>query len=235
MLNKKKKRKLLLTIILSIIASCIVLSLFFILPQSLDVSNYRSTNDFIIEYSEGFSGVNIDFRMSHRIENSFDTLFIFQTISSADIEEIGITEVTYDIFRDEDLIWVHSLDFTDPLTYGYNSFVLQNIGLNNNISCRGTINAQFNVVGIIQEETFDFILNIIMPINPYEIRNTHLLNSIWIYSGLGIGLLVLIGLIYRTANTWRREVKYSDEEIKKDRDYFDYISYKVKESKKNSS
>ncbi|MFX1570966.1 MAG: hypothetical protein ACFFCV_21715 [Promethearchaeota archaeon] len=235
MLDKKKKRKLLLKLLLSIFASGIVLSLFFILPHYLDVSNYRSTNDLIIEHNEGFSGVNIDFRMSHRIGNSFDTLLIYQTISSADIEEIGITDITYDIYRDEDLIWIDDLDFSEPMMYVDRSLILQNIGLYNNITCIGTIKAQFNVEGTSQEETFDFVLSIFMPVNPHEIRSTYLLNSIWIYTGLGFGLLVLIGLIYRTTNEWRREIKYSDEEIKKDRDYFDYISYKVKENKKKST
>ncbi len=229
------KKKLSLKIIILIISTGIVLSLFFILPNYFDVSNYRTTNDFTIEYSEGFSGVNVDFRMSHRIGDSFDTLLIYQTISSADIEQIGIIDMIYDVYRDEDLIYFNDLDFTEPRIYGYNSFIFPNIDQYNNISCSGTIRAQFNVSGIIQEETFNFVVSIIMPVEPIEIRNQYLLNSILIYTGLSFGLLILIGLIYRNITTWKHEIRYTDEEIKKDKEFFDYLSSKAKQGKKNSS
>ena len=73
-----------------------------------------------------------------------------------------------------------------------------------------------------------------MPVNPLEIRHTYLIISIWVYTGLGFGLLVLILLIYRTVNNWKHESRYTVEEIKKNQEYFEYISSKVKESKKKT-
>ena len=74
-----------------------------------------------------------------------------------------------------------------------------------------------------------------MPVNPLEIRYSHLQNSIWVGFGLGIVQLVLIGLIFRTILTWKREATYSEEEKKKDQEFFSYIGDKVKELKKESS
>ena len=173
--------------------------------------------------------------MSHRIDDSFDSALIFQTISSEDIEEIGITEVSYDIYRDDQRVWYHALNFPEPFTYGIDSFIINDINLHDEISCIGTIDAQFNVEGIVQNETINFIISIIMPVNPLEIRYSHLQNSIWVGFGLGIVQLVLIGLIFRTILTWKREATYSEEAKEKDQEYFNYIGDKVKELKKESS
>ena len=235
MLAKRRKRKLFLIILVLCIASGFILYFLVNLSSFFDVSHYRTVNDFTIDYSQEYGGTNVDFQMSYSNYAIFDSILIFQTISSEDIEEIGITEVSYEIYRDEELIWYNDLNFPEPFIYRIDSFIIDNIRIHNNISCIGTINAQFNVGGIVQNETINFILSIIMPVNPYEIRYSHLQNSLWAGFGLGILQLVLIGLIFRTILTWKREATYSEEAKEKDQEYFNYIGNKVKELRKEAS
>jgi len=235
MLTKKRKRQLSLRIIVLYIALGFVLFFLFNFSSFMDVSNYRIVDNFTVDYIQGFGGANVDFRISYRSQASFDSTIILQTISSEDIEEIGITEFSYDVFRDEDHIRYNEWNFATPATYRFDSFTINDISIHNEISCIGTIEAQFSVEGIVRNETITFELSIIIPVNPYEIRSTHLYNSIWVAFGLGAGLLILLGLIARTVLTWKREATYSEKAKKRDQEFFDYIGDKLKEIKKESS
>lgn len=212
------------------------LSLYFFvnLYRIFDVSNYRKDGDYIINYSQGFGGVSVEFRMSHSNLNSFNSRIIFDTISSEDIEVIGIIKVDYDIYRDEQHIYFNELDFTEPILNGHDFFVVVGVDLHDNVSCVGTIDMKFDVEGIMQNETINFLLSIVMPVNPVEIRNTHLMNLIWGEFGLGVVIVVLLGSIIRTIWMWRSDSKYSEEEQKKDREFFDYIGNKLNSQRKES-
>ena len=123
------------------------------------------------------------------------------------------------------------MNFPEPFTYRIDSFIINNINLHDEISCIGTIDVQFNVEGIVQNETINFTLSIKMPVNPYEIRYSHLQNSLWAGFGLVVVQLVLIGLIFRTILTWKREATFSEEAKEKGKEYFNYIGDRLKELK----
>ena len=234
-LTKKRKRRLSLILIIFIIALGVNLYFFINLFRIFDVTHYRTNDDFTIDYGQEFGGINVDFRMTHSRFVQFDSILIFQTISSGDVEEIGITRVSFDIYRGNQLIWYNDLDFTEPVKYDYDSFILNGIHRHDNISCIGVIDAKFNVEGIVQNETINFLLNIIMPINPLEIRDIYFWNLIWIEYGLGVLLLVFIGLIFKTIQTIRREASYTEEEKKRDEEFWDYIDDKLEQFKKKDS
>jgi len=232
MLTKNRKRRLTITLIALSIALGTSFYFFINLFWIYDVSHYRTVNDFTIDYSEGYGGVQVAFRISYRNYAYFNSLLIFETISSQDVEEIGITRVSYDIFRDNQFLRDNILDFPEPIMEGIDSFIISGIGLHDNISCIGYIDAQFNVSGIVQYERIDFILSIIMPVNPLEIRQVHLMNLIWAEYGLGILIVVLLIFFFRIIQIWRREATYTPEEKKKDREFFEYIGDKLEEFKK---
>ena len=234
-LTKKRKRRLSLVLIALLVALGFNLFFFINLFTIFDVTRYRSNDDFTISYNQGFGGIEVDFRMTHSRFAQFDSILIFQTISSEDIEEIGITEVSYDIYTGNRIIWYQDLDFTEPVKYDYDSFILNGIHKHDNISCIGTINAKFNVEGIVQNETINFVLSIIMPVNPLEIRDIYFFNLIWIEYGLGILLIVLIGFITKIIQTWRREATYTEVEKKRDEEFWEYIDEKLEKFKKDSS
>ena len=156
-------------------------------------------------------------------------------MSSENVEEIGITEVSFDVYRNNQRIWDRDLDFTDPVKYDYDSFVINGIHLHDNISCIGAIKAKFNVEGIVQNETINFVLSIIMPVNPLEIRDVYLWRLIWVEYGLGVLLIVLIGFITKIIQTWRREATYTEEEKIRDEEFWEYIDDKLEKFKKDSS
>jgi len=233
-LPKKRKRYFITVVIVLFIATGFNLYFFINLFNIFDVQNYKTNDNFTVDYGEGYGGVNVNFQISHRYFADFDSLLIFRTISSANIEEIGITGISYDIYSDNTVVWFHDFDYTSPVTYDYDSFVIGGINQYDNISCFGTIKAQFNVEGIIQNETIPFILSIIMPVNPLEIRDIHMMNLIWVEYGLGILLLVLLGSIFKTIQILRREVTYKHDEIKRDKEFWDYIDDKLNQFKKES-
>jgi len=117
--------------------------------------------------------------------------------------------------------------------YGIEFFSISNISLHDNISCIGTIDAQFNVSGIMQNERIEFILSMIMPVNPLEIKQVYLMNLIWAEFGLSILIGVLFIYLFRTIQILRREATYTEEEEKKDREFYDYLGDKLDEFKKD--
>ncbi len=234
-LSKKKKRIYAISVILLFIASGFTLYFFINLFSIFDVQHYQTSDDFIVNYSEEYGGINVDFQIAYRNYASFDSLLIFRTISSANIEEIGITRVFFDIYSDTSLVWYNDLEFTPPVTNEYDSFVIGGIREYDNITVTGSINAQFNVEGIVHNETINFVLWIIMPVNPIEIRDVYFMNLIWIEYGLGILLLVLVLLTFKTIQIWKREATYTDDEIERDKEFWDYIDDKLKKYKKDSS
>ncbi|MFX1570965.1 MAG: hypothetical protein ACFFCV_21710 [Promethearchaeota archaeon] len=234
-LTKKRKRFFITSVIILFIASGIVLYYFINLFNIFDVRHYQTDNDFIIDYGEEYGGVNVNFQISYQNYASFDSLLIFHTISSANVEEIGITKVSFDVYSDTTLVWLNDFNYDPPVTYEYDSFVIGGIGQYDNISCIGIIYAQFNVEGIVQNETLPFVLSIVMPVNPLEIRDVHFMNLIWIEYGLGILLLVLVLLTFRTIQIWKREATYTDDEIKKDKEFWDFINDELEKFKKESS
>ncbi len=234
-LTKKRKRRLSLVLIALFVALAFNLFFFINLFRIFDVTRYRATDDFTISYNQGFGGIEVDFRMTHSRFAQFDSILIFQTKSSEDIEEIGITEVSYDIYIGNRIIWYQDLDFTEPVKYDYDSFILSGIHKHDNISCIGAINAKFNVEGFVQNETINFVLSIIMPVSPLEIRDIYFFNLIWIEYGLGILLIVLIGFITKIIQTWRREATYTEVEKKRDEEFWEYIDEKLEKFKKDSS
>ena len=132
-------------------------------------------------------------------------------------------------------MWYNEFDYAPPVTYEYDSFVIGGIRKYDNISCFGTIKAQFNVEGIIQNETIPYVLSIIMPVNPLEIRDLYLMNLIWVEYGLGILLIALVLLTFKTIQIWRREATYTFHEIKRDKEFWEYIGDKLEEFRKESS
>ncbi|MFX0040936.1 MAG: hypothetical protein ACFFCY_16615 [Promethearchaeota archaeon] len=200
-----------------------------------DVTRYNTNDNYTIDYAQGYGGVNVDFRMNYRYYNSFNSRLIFHTISSGEVEEIGITRVSYDIYKDMSFMFDNNLVFSTPVTEGYDFYVVGNVQLHDNISCIGFIDAQFNVEGIVHNERFNFTLSIIMPVNPIEINGAYLMNLIWAEYGLGVLLAVLIGLIFRTIQIWRRESSYAEEDKKKDGEFWQYIGEKLEEFKKETS
>lgn len=234
-LTKKKKRRLSLILIALIIVLGITFYFFINLFNIFDVTNYRTDDDFTIEYNEGYGGINVDFRITHVRFALFDSILIFKTISSNNIEEIGITKVSFEVYRDEELVWFNDLEFTEPIIYDYDSFYINNVHLHDNISCIGEINTEFNVSGIVQYETINFRLNIIMPVNPLDIKDVYFWNLIWIEYGLGVILVVLIGFITKIIQTWRRGAKYIEEEKIRDEEFWEYVDEKLEKFKKDKS
>ncbi|MEE9376846.1 MAG: hypothetical protein V3V33_02285 [Candidatus Lokiarchaeia archaeon] len=226
-----------MSLVLIALLVALVFNLFFFINlfRIFDVTRYRTKDDFTISYNQEFGGIEVDFRMTHSRFAQFDSILIFKTISSEDIEEIGITEVSYDIYTDDQLIWYNDLNFNEPVKYDYDSFILNGIHQHDNISCVGAINAKFNVEGIVQNETINFVLSIIMPVNPLEIRDVYFWNLIWIEYGLGVLLIVLIGFITKVIQTWRREATYTEAEKKREEKFWEYIDDKLEKFKKDSS
>ncbi len=231
-LTKNKKRQYLLLIIALCLASGFLLYLLIDLSNILNFTNYRTEENYVAGYSPGYGGVNVAFHLDYRRDDTFDSTIYFHTISSQDVEAIGITRVDYDIVRDGNLIFFDEFLFSEPVANLDNFFVVQDVSLHDNISCIGMIDAKFDVEGIVQNETFGFSLSIIVPVNPVEIRNSYLLGFIWAEFGVGAGFVFCVGFTYRIVRIWRIEASFPEEERKKDREFFEYIGNNLETRRK---
>jgi hypothetical protein len=202
-----------------------VINIFTILGKN----QFDTHKDYTIDYSQGSGRIYIDFQIKYDSENSFLSKIVFQTTSTGDVEEIGISYFSFNVFVDVNFRSTEQENFIDPVTtYDY-LFSISGIYKNNIILCEGYFDVKFNVNDVVQNETINFNLSIKMPIEPNQIFFESDLPAIWIEMILFISLAVIAIFISKTIKKLRYEIIYPEKHKKRDDEFWDYIRKKAEE------
>lgn len=229
-IEKKKRYKLIGVVIL--LASCILLiPILNNLREVLGIGHYNTNNNFNIPLSGGTGGLNVDFNLDLTSDDRHTGTITCRTISSGSVQPIGIVYISYNIYRDVQLI-VHFVEsFSTPRI----SFQRTHINLrgerNNELKCIGTANVKFLVGGIEQEETIDFDLSVIITVSSGDISYYWGIAQIWLLIIDGIAIVVVIIILAKLIRSIQFDKWYTEEHKKEDEEFFEKIREYIRDKK----
>ncbi len=228
-IEKKYRYKLIVIVIL--LASCIFLIP--VLNNLTDlIGHYNTNKDFNISLSGGTGGLNIDFDIDLTSDDRYTGIITCRTISSGSVQRIGIISISYNIYRDVQLI-VH---FEDSYSTPIITFQKTHINLrgerNSELKCIGTANVKFLVGEIEQEEIIDFDLSILITVSSGDISYFWRIAEIWLLIFDAIAITVLILILAKVIRRIRFEKWYTEEHKKEDEEFFKKVR-EYAQNKKN--
>ncbi len=196
-----------------------------------NTSEFGTHRGYTINYSQGSGRLRVDFILSHDKEDDFYGDILLRATSTGDVEEIGVTYFTCDVFVDELYRFTRTGIIIDPLTTYQSTFYVLGIGKGTLTTCEGRVDVSFNVNNIIQNETINFEIAIIMPVDLAQRFFEHNLTGVGIEVALIIALVAIFALISMTIKRLRYEVVYPEKEKKRDEKFWKYIREKAEEQK----
>lgn len=230
-MNKLKKLYLLLSLLLIISGTSIffILNLFEIFG-SRDLT-LKTSDNYSVDYPQGSGNLEIDIKLTYERDHNFLSENNYITTASGDVEEIGITYYELYVYVNEGIRKIMHLNLIEPSTNYYHSFGVSFLYKNDVVAYRGYIDLQFNVNDVIQNETISFDLSMTIPLDTGTILYDIYLTLIWIEAFLVVGLGVTIFYVVRTIKMIRRERILTEDERRRDEDFFEFIKEKSKKPK----
>ena len=146
--------------------------------------------------------------------------------SGESVEVVGISHLNYSVTVLGNLISFRVLDYDPPIAQYTRSSgtVLQKT---NNIAWSGSIDVKFNSMGIVQNETIEFILGITMVVSAQDYSNLDLISYVVFFSW--IFAFLVIPLILKFIIQPLFGISSDAETRKKQKNYFDYLEKKSQE------
>ncbi|MFX0043316.1 MAG: hypothetical protein ACFE8L_10415 [Candidatus Hodarchaeota archaeon] len=227
----RKLIKLYLTLSILLIASGT--SLFFILNLFEIFSSTNMTfttgENYGVNYAQGSGNLRVQWKLIYEGSNDYMSDHTYITTATGNVEEIGLVYYELWIYVNyyyRRILW---LNLSQPSTNYHHSFGLDYLLKDDVVDCIGYADVQFNVSGVVQEETFNFDLSITIPTDTRARLYETDLSLIWINSFLVIGLGVMIIYIAKTIRKIQYERIMSKEDKTRDEEFFEFIKEKSKD------
>lgn len=153
----------------------------------------------------------------------FRVTISFDAISSGDVRLIGFTHINYTLCHNSlDVVF----DSMNQEVKGIKSFketIYRQFTKNDKLILLGSLNTEFLVGEEVRNEKFTFELIHIQTIDPGEYVYSFDIPMIWLNVLLFITLVALSIIIYRRIKFIRFWQRYTEEDLKSDENYHDYI------------
>jgi hypothetical protein len=192
----------------------------------------RDLKKYKTDYSDGYGELNMDLQVEgysqcveicqlrywYRLKSYFT--------SGGDVEVIGMKtlnftiDITGLIIRSDEFVW-------DPPHENYSTYSVVAFTKHDVISWAGIVEVQYISNGIIQNETLNFDLKIVIPMDEEDLYNLNILGNLVFFSWLLAFPIVPIFLKYLIKP--RFMVPSDDESSKKERKYFEFFRKTRKE------
>jgi hypothetical protein len=228
----RRLKKLYLTLTILLIASGT--SVFFIFNLfeifSLDFT-VKTSENYPVNYPEGSGNLRIDWVLNYEGGNDYMSELTYITTATGDVEEIGMAYYELSVFVNYFFRRIMFLNLSEPSTNYHHSFGLNNLYKDDVVDCTGYIDVQFNVSGVVQEETIIFDLSVTIKADTRTRLYESDLALIWVEAILIVVTLVMIIYIAKTIKMIQRERFLSDEDRRRDEDFFEFIKEKSGEQK----
>lgn len=154
--------------------------------------------------------------------NIFTRNFQVNIYSSGEVENLGMTQIEYDVFVNEIQISVETKHWNNSVTYYSEGPSRVDLSRNDNLTYIGFVNVKFNVEGAVQNETIAFQVSTLFSLYKLHIKQTII--SIYTLEIFDIiGIIALIYVLYRLFKKDGYPLHFSEEIIKKDKEYFDFL------------
>ena len=193
---------------------------------------YNTEDNYFNLYSDGTAGINLHLHLERVIDERYVINTFIEPISTGNVVNYGLLSITIYYFNDNAPISAESVQFDTPRsTYSVNRFFL-NLLKHNNLTCYGTIEISLETGGIPINDTINFQLTFIVPLGIEDYMNLDLVIIVLFFGHffLYIFIPVTLNWIFKPV----LGLKLSEEDIKRDEEFFNYLRNQSIEKRKES-
>lgn len=205
-----------LSLFILVIGSPIALNL----VEAFSFRNANSIENYRTYYSDGYGELNMELRLEGIAEERYYYYISCHLTSGSEVEIVGIKHLNSTVDVRGSTIKSNVYDWNPPHEqYSYKSSV--RLTRNDIISWTGSAEVQYTSNSIIQNETYNYVLRIVVPMGSQDYFNLAILSNIVFYFWLlafPVVPIVLNSIIKPSFG-----VSLDEEARKKQKKYFDFF------------
>ena len=199
--------------------------------EVLGIGHYNTNMNFNHSFTEGTGGLNIEFDLDLTSDDRYRGTVTCKTISSGSVQRIGIISISYNIYRDVQLIGQFDRSYGTPIISLQKTHMILRCYKDSEIVCRGTANVKFLVGGIEQEVSIEFELMLLITISSGDISYHWNVAEVLLQILDGIVIVVLVLILAKVIRHIRFDKWYTEEHKKEDEEFFEKMREYVRNKK----
>ncbi len=221
---------------ISLIASMLILitltPIMFNLRSIFGIGVYNIEDDYFNSYSDGTAGINLHLHLNRELDNRHTINTFIKPISTGNVINYGLLSITIHYLNDNEPVFGRSVQFSTPT----NNYSVDRIPLDlvkyDNLTCYGTIEMSLETGGIPNNDTINFQLTLIVPLGVGDYMNLDLLINLFFPTHFHLYIIIPVILIWIFKPVLG--FNFSEEDIKKDEKFLNYLQNQVMEKEKES-
>ena len=190
--------------------------------------DFYSENSYLKEYAEGQGGLHIYFTIGPGEYNCYADIY-FTPFSQGNVEINGLSRINYILYKNGGLTSGDNYNFLSPVSSWFAPNSINRIYQYDNITVIGNALVKFQINEIIYNETFNYLISIIPPLDITGGFYTQQLPMIWVGFVIILGIITLIGFSVNTFSKIRNEFRYTPDMKEKDEKFFRFLRKRKKQ------
>ena len=203
------------------------LPIIFNLRVYLGIGYYSVEDNFVNVYPEGTVGINVRLSINHQEGSQYHGIGTISTISSGNIEGVGISNLTYSINVNSGLLRYGNENW-DPSINNYKIEFTTSLSKDDNVTLKGSAYISFEISGIPQTDMINYAVSDLILFSVVEIYNNWEVLLIWVEVFYVIFIIILGFAAYRIYKRIRFNLWYTEDMKKKDEEFFEILLKKKK-------
>lgn len=191
------------------------------------IGHVNTEKSYSAEYSDGNGKLNMGMRLENTLTDRYSYYLTAHLSTGSDVEIVGITFFNYTVNAKGSPIQSRILYWSPPREqFAYSSSV--RLKKDERITWSGAANVSFISNSIIQNETFDFILGITIPMSTQDLYNMNLVEYVILF--LWFMAFPVIPIVLSLIIQPQFHVPLDEESKKKQKKYYDFFRKTEEES-----
>ena len=193
---------------------------------------YNIEDDYFNSYSDGTAGINLHLHINHELDNRYIINTFIEPISTGNVVNYGLLSIIIHYLNDNEPVFGRSVQFGTPTNnYSVYRFPLD-LAKYDNLTCYGTIEMSLETGGIPNNDTINFQLTFIVPLGIGDYMNLDLLIYLFFPTYFLLYIIIPVILIWIFKPVFG--FSFSEEDLKKDEEFLNYLQNQDKEKEKES-
>ena len=193
---------------------------------------YNIEDDYFNSYSDGTAGINLHLHLERVVDNRHTINTIIEPITTGLVVNYGFLSIVILYLNDNEPVNGESVQFGTPRSSYSDYGIRLDLEKHNNFTCNGIIEMSLETGGIPINETVNFQLTFIIPLGIGDYMNIELM--IYLLLPLHFLLYIIIPVILIWIFKPVLGLRFSDEDIKRDTKFWNYLKNQGNEERKES-
>ncbi|MBY9015443.1 MAG: hypothetical protein KGD68_07105 [Candidatus Lokiarchaeota archaeon] len=193
---------------------------------------YNIEDDYFNSYSDGTAGINLLLSLDRADNDRYTINSFIEPISTGDVVNYGLLSIIILYLSNNELVFDRSVQFGTPRS----SYSVDGISLEffkgDNLTCNGMIEMSLETGGIPKNDSINFQLTFIVPLDTGDYMNYEL--AIYAFVPLHFLLYIIVPVILFWIFKPLFGIKFSEEDIKRDEKFLNHLDRLVIENSKDS-